>query len=93
MFVSKNTTLQDFEYTQNGEPFEISKDIALDRTYLDFLCSKFQKSKITKYSHRTLPMAIFFSQSTYSKNACSLQAICPLRSIFCFETVVKPCFS
>ena len=39
MFVSINTTSEDLKYLSNGDPIQISKDIALNREYLDFLFS------------------------------------------------------
>ncbi len=47
MFISKNTSLKEFDFVSQNENFEISKDIALNREYLDFLCTKFPNSKIT----------------------------------------------
>lgn len=50
MFISKETTSEDFEFVVDGKQFTISKDIALDRNYLDFLCTTYPNSKITIHS-------------------------------------------
>ena len=47
MFVSKHTSLEDFRFIEDGHKFEISKDIALDKDYLDFLFSTYPNSNIT----------------------------------------------
>jgi hypothetical protein len=50
MFISKDTTREEFEFVYDGKLFTITKDIALDRDYLDFLCSTYPNSKITIHS-------------------------------------------
>lgn len=47
MFISTNTTSEDLKYVSNGDDIQISKDIALNREYLDFLFANFPYSKIT----------------------------------------------
>lgn len=50
MFISKDTTREEFEFVYDGKQFTITKDIALNRDYLDFLCSTYPNSKITIHS-------------------------------------------
>ena len=53
MFISINTPAEDFNNISNGEPLKISKDIALDREYLDFLFTNFPDSSTTILSGYT----------------------------------------
>ena len=50
MFISKETSKEEFKFVYDGTPLTISKDIALDRDYLDFLCTTYPNSKITIHS-------------------------------------------